>query len=37
MFQFDVQIFSLAHGTIHIATIGDFDLDLPWARRDFIA
>ena len=37
MFQFDAEIFSLAHGAIHIATVGDFDLNLPGAQRNFIA
>ena len=37
MFQFDTKVLSLAHGAIHIATIGDFNLDLPGARRNFIA
>ena len=37
MFQFDPEIFPLAHGAIHIATVGDFDLDLPGAKRNFIA
>ncbi len=31
MFQFDAEVLPLAHRTIHIATIGDFDLDLPGA------
>ncbi len=36
MFQLNTQIFSLAHGAIHIASIGDFNLDLLRTIRDFV-
>ena len=36
MFQLNTQIFSLAHGAIHIASIGDFNLDLLWTIRNFV-
>jgi hypothetical protein len=31
VFQFDSEILPLAHGAVHIATVGDFNLDLPGA------
>ena len=37
MLQFDPEIFPLAHGTIHITTVGDFDLHLPWPQGNIVA